>query len=80
MQLHVQGDEVSGYRIIIKIPEAWRDAESRTTAQQLAQTFGRALGIGVALVTVLVIFLRSLKHPEIARVPWRRLGLWSLAS
>ena len=78
MQLHVQGDEVSGYRIIIKIPEAWRDAESRTTAQQLAQTFGRALGIGVALVTVLVIFLRSLKHPEIARVPWRRLGLWSV--
>ena len=33
-----------------------------------------ASGIAVVLITVLVIFLRSLKHPEIARVPWRRLA------
>lgn len=25
-----------------------------------------------------MIFMRSLKHPEIARVPWRKLGQWSL--
>jgi membrane protease YdiL (CAAX protease family) len=76
-QLQVQGDEVSGYRVFIKIPEAWRDAESRTTAAQLAQSFGRALGIGAIFITVLVIFLRNLKHPDIARIPWRQLGKWS---
>ena len=78
MQLQVQGDEVSGYRIFIKIPETWRDAESRTTPAQLAQSFGRAGGFGVALIAVLVIFLRSLKSPDVARVPWRALGKLSI--
>ncbi len=79
MHLVVQGDEVSGYRIYIKIPETWSEAESRTTAAQLAQTFGRGIRyFGALLITVLTIFLRSLKNPEIARVPWRRLGLWSV--
>ena len=77
VELHVQGDEVSGYRTFIKLPEAWRDAESRTTAAQIAQTFGLAGLLGVVLITVLVIFLRSLKHHEIAQVPWRRLAKWS---
>jgi membrane protease YdiL (CAAX protease family) len=74
MQLQVLGDEVSGYRVFIKIPEKWRDAESRTTPAQIAQAFGRAAGIGIALIAVLVIFLRSLKNPEVARVPWRPLA------
>jgi membrane protease YdiL (CAAX protease family) len=78
MQLQVQGDEVSGYRIYIKIPETWRDAESRTTPAQIAQSFGKAFLIGVALVAVLVIFLRSLKGPDVARVPWRALGKLSV--
>ncbi len=78
VQLRVQGDEVSGYRIFIKIPQAWLDAESRTTTAQLAQTYGRAIGMAVILITILVILFRSLKHPDLARVPWRRLGKWSL--
>ena len=78
MQLQVQGDEVSGYRVFIKIPETWRDAESRTSPVQLAQSFGRAAIIGVALIAVLVIFLRSLKSADIARVPWRPIGKLSV--
>jgi membrane protease YdiL (CAAX protease family) len=77
MQVQVLGDEVSGYRVFIKIPEAWRDAESRTTAVKLAQRYGMALLLGTAAITVLVVALRSLKSPEIAQVPWRRLARWS---
>ncbi len=78
MQLLVQGDEVSGYRVFIKIPETWRDAESRTTPSQLAQSFGMAFAFGVAFIAVLVIFFRSLKTPDVARVPWRGLGKLSM--
>ena len=70
MQLQVQGDEVSGYRVFIKIPETWRDAESRTTPLQIAQIFGRTAGLGFVAIAVLVIFFRGLKGPDVARVPW----------
>jgi hypothetical protein len=76
-QLQVQGDEVSGYRTFIKIPEEWREAESRTTIGQLALTYGRTLGTAFIFVLALVIFLRNLNHPDTARIPWRKLGKWS---
>jgi len=78
VQLQVLGDEVSAYRIFIKIPETWRDAENRKTPAQQAQSFGLACGLGVALIAVLVIFFRSLKSPDMARVPWRTLGKLSI--
>jgi membrane protease YdiL (CAAX protease family) len=78
VQLHVQGDEVSGYRNFIKIPQAWLDAESRATPAQLAQIFGRGIAIAAILIAVLVILFRRLKHPDLLRVPWRRLIKWSL--
>ncbi len=78
MTLQVQGDEVSGFRIYIKIPQTWRDTESRSTPLQLAQSFGWAGGLLVALITVLVVFFRNLKSPDVERVPWRALGKLSI--
>jgi hypothetical protein len=76
--LAVQGDEVSGYRVFVKIPQSWRDTESRLTPAQLAQAFGKAAIIGIAFITILVVFLRNLKSPDVARVPWRPLGKLSI--
>jgi hypothetical protein len=78
VQLRVQGDEVSAYRIFIKIPEAWQDRESRRTSAQLGQSFGRIVCAAAVVIAILVIFLRNLRSPEVTRVPWRRLARWSL--
>ncbi len=75
--LAVQGDEVSGYRIFIKIPQSWRDTEKRSTPGQMAQNFARAAAIGLAFITILVVFLRNLKSPDVTRVPWLALGKMS---
>jgi hypothetical protein len=74
MQLAVLGDEVSDYRIFIKIPETWLDKESRRTPLQIAQGFVGLAGLAVAVIAVIVVFLRNLKGPEVARVPWRPLA------
>jgi membrane protease YdiL (CAAX protease family) len=78
MQLQVLGDEVSSYRVFIKIPEEWRDAESRTTPLQLVQSYCRTIGIAIVFITVLVVFLRSLRRPEIAQIRWRGLGKFAV--
>jgi hypothetical protein len=78
VQLQVQGDEVSGYRIYIKIPESWRDKEKRSTPLQQLQSFGRSAGLVLVFITVLVVFFRNLKSPEVAGVPWSQLGKLSI--
>jgi hypothetical protein len=77
VQVAVLGDEVSDYRIFVKIPETWRDKESRRTPLQIAQTFVRRAGLAVALIVVIVVFLRNLKSPAVARLPWRSLVKFS---
>jgi Type II CAAX prenyl endopeptidase Rce1-like len=74
MQLVVQGDEVSGYRIFIKIPETWRDKESRQTPLRIAQSFGLIGGLAVAFITVIAVFLRNLKSQSVSHAPWRPLA------
>ena len=78
-ELQVQGDEVSGYRIFIHVPEEWERQQNQTTLAGMAKGIGlMALVSGLAVV-VLIAFFRSLGRPEIAAVPWRSIAMSSLA-
>ena len=78
VSLAVQGDEVSGYRIFIHLPEDWVRKQNETTLVNTAQMVLLFLLMGAFGLAVLIVFLRNLKSPQIAAVPWRRIALWSL--
>ncbi len=78
ISLAVQGDEVSGYRIFIHLPEDWvrsQNAGTLANTAQLVLFLSLIVAFGLA---VLVIALKNLKSPQIAAVPWRRIAVWSL--
>jgi membrane protease YdiL (CAAX protease family) len=80
IEVDVSGDQVTGYRTFVKIPDEWRrqqEAESlwRTLDSVFVPVFALALG-----VVALVFFLRQIRSELIRRVPWRRFAGWGLVA
>ncbi len=74
-EIEVQGDEVSGYRVFVKIPEEWERQQKKTTLTSSIFLVGRIVFYGALAITVLVLFFRNLKQQA---VPWRRVARWAL--
>lgn len=75
MQLRVQGDEVSGYRIFVKIPEQWEREHRERTFAWIAYQVGRGLFVLAWVIILIVVFFKNLKTTH---VPWARLSRWAL--
>jgi len=76
--LKVKGEEVSGYRVFVKIPEEWQRRQSEQTLPLIIHTYGRIVLYASLGITALVVFFRNLKQPAAAGVPWQRLARWAL--
>jgi Type II CAAX prenyl endopeptidase Rce1-like len=79
VQIQVQGQEVSGYRIFIHLPEDWVRRQTESTLAGTMKAIGLIVLLAAFGIAVLVVFFRNLKQPAMAAVPWRRIAKWSLA-
>lgn len=74
-ELKVLGDEVSGYRMFVKIPEEWRRKQKETTLAEISFLAIRILVGLSAGIAVLVLFFQNVRKYH---VPWRRMALWAV--
>jgi len=78
MQVAVDGDEVTGFRTFIKIPDEWqRRQQSQSLGRTVQAVFTLCLSAGLA-IAALVFFLREIKSDLMHQVPWRRFTVWGL--
>jgi membrane protease YdiL (CAAX protease family) len=73
IEVHVRGDEVSTYRIFVKLPEQWvREVEHESVLNVLRMVWPFVFFFAVA-VFALVVYFRNLKQPAATSIPWRKL-------
>jgi membrane protease YdiL (CAAX protease family) len=77
MELRVLGDEISTYRVFVKIPEEWERRQTQQTLPKTLQLVWKYLLPAVIVVLMLVVYFRNLKQPEATSIPWRKFARWS---
>ena len=80
MQVFVVGDEVTGYRTFIKIPDEWkRKHEEQSVTRTIFNYLPLVCAFGFAC-SVLIFFLREIKSELMKAVPWRRFTTWGVVA
>jgi Type II CAAX prenyl endopeptidase Rce1-like len=74
VNLHVRGDEVTGYRTFVKIPDEWTRRQKQLGIARVAVGWGipALMWVGLGL-TALILFLKNLRSEASRAVPWKRL-------
>jgi membrane protease YdiL (CAAX protease family) len=76
MELRVLGDEISRYRIYVKIPEEWERQQTQETLPKTLLLVWKYLLPAAFIVLMLIAYFRNLKRPEAAAIPWRKFVGW----
>jgi len=76
MELRVLGDEISNYRIYVKIPEAWERRQTQDTLPKTLLLVWKYLLPAAIVILMLIVYFRNLKQPEAASIPWRKFARW----
>lgn len=78
IEARVIGNEPSGYRTYVKVPEEW---ERKLTERSLLSTLylvAQILIFASVVAGVLIAFFKNLKSPALASVRWKRVAFWAV--
>ncbi|MGH9591452.1 MAG: hypothetical protein ACRD5L_00065, partial [Bryobacteraceae bacterium] len=78
IELSVHGDEISTYRIYIKLPEEWVRRQEEQTAAKAVQQYGRYFFAIAVVALMLIVYFQHLKQPDAPKIHWKTLLVWSL--
>ncbi len=72
MQVEIKGDEVSGYKEFLKVPEKWKRSYQKLRSRNEMASLVAGLFFILILIGILIVFLKRLRNRDIK---WR-IALW----
>jgi membrane protease YdiL (CAAX protease family) len=76
VQVAVVGDEVTGFKTFVKIPDEWRRKQGAETVSETLLLVFKICFYAALVIAVLVQFLKRIKSDAMRAIPWRRLAGW----
>lgn len=77
MELHINGNDISQYRVYVKLPEEWVREQNKSTLRKSLLTAWPAIFISALGVIALIVFFKEFKRAS-GIVPWRRFAAWAV--
>ncbi len=80
LELRVQGEEVTGYRKFVKIPDDWSRQQDEKDMSRLLYNIAGILVYVALAAAMLTALIKNYRSDDARTIPWKRISLWSLWS
>ena len=78
-EVQVLGEEVTNYRVYVKIPDDWRRKQEEGSLFRTIFNYGvRLVFFGGLGLSALILFLKNLRSEAARGIPWKRIARWCL--
>jgi len=80
IDLKVLGNEVTGYRNYVKIPDEWSRKQEEQGLSRTLYFVGTILSYVALGAAMFIIFFKNFRTDDAQSIPWKRISLWAIWS
>jgi len=80
VELKVLGDEVTGYRSYVKIPEEWSRKQEEQGLSRTLYFVGAILAFVALGAAMFIIYIKHFRGDDARSIPWKRIAGWAMWS